>query len=100
MVGAVFIDFSETFDMVDHTIVKNKLTWMGIKGKTEAWVSEYLLNWKHRNLANGVTSGEEYLHYRGSGLCWAPFLFLIYINALSKWLETEHLFLYTDDTVV
>ena len=29
-----------------------------------------------------------------------PLLFIIYINDLDKWLETEHLLLYTDDTVV
>ena len=46
MVGAAFIDFSEAFDMVDHTTLKKKLNRMDIKGKTGDWVSDYLLNRK------------------------------------------------------
>ena len=35
-----------------------------------------------------------------TGVCVSPLLFIIYIDDLDKWLETEHLLLYADDTVV
>ena len=74
---------------------------MGIKGKAGDWVCGHLLNRKQCTLANGATSREELLYYgvwQGSML--GPLLFLIYRNDLKKWLETEHLLLYADDTVV
>ena len=42
LVGSVFLDFSKAFDMVDHPILFQKLTWYGVEGEELKWFEGYL----------------------------------------------------------
>ena len=42
MVGVMMIDLSAAFDMVDHTLLLNKLGLFGLDGKSLMWVLSYL----------------------------------------------------------
>ena len=52
----VYIDFKKALDRVDHSIILNKLSRLGIKGKTIKWLNSYLNNRKQSTIANNITS--------------------------------------------
>ena len=54
LVGSVFIDLSKAFDLVDHSILLQKLEGYGVKGNTLEWFRGYLIDRRKR-----VCIGEE-----------------------------------------
>lgn len=42
LTGAVFEDLSKAFDMIDHSLLKIKLTALGVTGRALAWSDNYL----------------------------------------------------------
>ena len=44
--AGVFLNFSKTFDTIDHHTLRNKLDHYGIRGQSINWVSSYLTNSK------------------------------------------------------
>ena len=42
--GAVFIDLCKAFDTVDHTVLLDKLSNLGIVDKEHGWFTDYLSN--------------------------------------------------------
>ena len=103
-VGLVLLDFSASFDTIDHSILFECLQhWYGIDGVVLKWVQSYLNSTKQRikidghllnafQLPNGVP--------RGSVL--GPLLFTLYTTPLSSLISklnvTHHL--YADDTQI
>ncbi len=55
-VGVVFVDFQKTFDIVDHNILKSKLSTVGVSGVFHEWVVYYLFNRSQYVTINGVRS--------------------------------------------
>ena len=95
----IFIDFQKAFDTVDHNILLNKLSYYGIRGKSNDWFKTYLYQRKQYVSINGFNSDLSEIRCgvpQGSVL--GPLLFLIYINDLYtsiKFCKTHH---FADDT--
>lgn len=51
LTGAVFIDFRKAFDSVNHDLLLQKLSYMGVLDKELAWFKDYL---HHRTQVFGL----------------------------------------------
>ena len=98
---AIYIDFSKAFDTVNHEILLQKLSHLGIKNNSLLWLKSYLHNRKQRTFINNVYSNYNNIECgvpQGSTL--GPLLFLVYINDLRNCLTHSKSYLYADDTVL
>ena len=98
---SIFLDFSKTFDTVNHDILLDKLEHYGFRGITYSWFKSYLYERTQIVTVNGVNANELTINCgvpQGSVL--GPLLFLIYINDIYKSTEILQFRLFADDTSI
>ena len=94
----LFIDFSKAFDMVDHSILLQKLSHYGIRGTALNWLKSYLENREQFVSINGKDSSKKLLKYGvPQGSILGPLLFIIYINDIPEIQKFAKFILYADD---
>lgn len=99
----VFYDFTKAFDMVNHSLLINKLKQLGINGIANDWIKSYLTNrrqiTKITNSDRIHLSNEVYINIGvPQGSIIAPLLFILYTNDLPSCIEHGELTLFADDT--
>ena len=97
----ILLDFSKAFDKVPHQRLLYKIKHYGIRGKTLAWLSDFL---KHRSqtvLVEGSKSlPAPVLSGVPQGSVLGPLMFLMYINDLPEYIEHSSVRLIADDCLV
>ena len=100
-VMAAFIDFRKAFDCVQHSVLLNKLAFLGLDTKTLGWFKSYLSDRQQYVLANNtysplltITQGVP----QGSVL--GPLFYIIYANDIVNIIKNCQIALYADDTVL
>ena len=98
----VAIDLSAAFDLVNHSILLERLyTYYGISGTALEWFRSYLSGRTQRVVINGVCSNEKMIdHGVPQGSVLGVRLYTLYIRPLSQILENHRVFYHTyaDDT--
>ena len=96
----VLLDLSAAFDTVDHTLLINTLTSLGVQGKALQWLKSYLSFHSQSVILNGVTSSSRPLVCGvPQGSVGGPTLFSIYLTGLQDIFQRHsvHYHLYADD---
>ena len=92
--GMVLLDLQKAFDTVDHTILLNKLKWLGADDLTVQWFRSYLTSRTQvTDISGTMWSGVP------QGSILGPLLLLLYVNDLASAVICK-LLLYADDSAL
>ena len=100
-VGAVFVDLSKAFDMVNHELLIEKLHTLGIKENENLWFKSYLTNRTQCVSVNDSVSTPNVISSGvPQGSILGPLLFLLFINDMQNNVLHSTVDMYADDTLV
>ena len=101
LTGAVFIDFRKAFDSIDHHLLLNKLSALGIENQEYTWFESYLHQRTQSVGYQGVFSEPEFITTGvPQGSILGPILFVMYVNDLPNVVCNCSILMYADDTVL
>jgi hypothetical protein len=97
---AIIIDFSKAFDLVPHGRLLAKIAYSGVDPRVVVRIREFLLG-RTQSVRVGGHLSEEVRVTSGvpQGSVLGPFLFLAYVNDISRNIEST-IILFADDWVI
>ena len=101
IIGAVLLDFSAAFDILNHELMLEKLKYYGFTESALFWVNSYLSNRKQMVYFNGSFSDIiPVKHGVPQGSCLGPLLYSIFTNDLPLVLTKANISMYADDSTI
>ena len=98
--GMVMLDLQKAFDTVNHAILLQKLSALGMRDESVDWFRSYLSGRSQVVDVNGTFSSEHCITCGvPQGSILGPLLFLIYVNDMSAAVKCQ-LLLYADDSAL
>ena len=100
-VGAVFLDLSKAFDLVDHHMLLQKLKKFHLSKSAIAWFTSYLED-RHQFVQIQGFSSDSLRIISGvpQGSVLGPLLFLLYMNDLPSSVKHTTVDMFADDTTI
>ena len=94
----VYLDFSKAFDVIDHSLLMNKLWNSGIHGNVYYLIKSYLSNrYQSVRLRNSCSEFKEVPSGVPQGSNLGPILFAIFINDMNSIISYIQILFYADD---
>ena len=99
--GMVLVDYRKAFDMIDHTLLLEKLEVYGLSRDSLQWFTSYLKDRRqHVKLGDKQSSVAIVRHGIPQGSILGPLLFIVFINDLPLYVTSSRIDLYADDTTL
>ena len=97
-VDLITIDLCKAFDSIPHNKLFHKLSKYGIIGKTLNWISSFLNNRVFIVCLNSEYSNPyPVLSSVPQGSCLGPYLYVLFVNDVTKIFEFAKLVMYAND---
>ena len=101
MTGVILLDLRKAFDLVNHTLLLEKLKLYQCCGKTLEWFTSYLNERKQMvNLKNNISDPELVKSGVPQGSILGPLLFIMFMNDIPLEINEGALEMYADDSTV
>ena len=100
LVGAVLLDFTAAFDIIDHNLLLKKLKYYGFDSSAILWLESYLANRTQTVYFNRSFSEVKSVSCGiPQGSCLGPLLYSIFTHELPLTLTDAKVAMYADDSI-